>query len=144
MPELQEAPVETQQSAKQSGRFFVRFTRAQRTMHAVLFSTFLGLAATGLPLRFSESIWARRLASEVGGFGAILFFHKLCAIVLTIAFALHVKKIFACVIMNREKGSFSAATSRVANWKYVKDLFAHFRWFLGLGPKPRFDPYGYW
>ena len=70
-------------------------------MHAVLFSTFLGLAATGLPLRFSQSIWARRLATEVGGFGAILFFHKLCAIVLTIAFAIHVKDIFTRGIMNR-------------------------------------------
>jgi len=37
-------------------RFFVRFTRQQRYMHAVLFSTFLGLAGTGLPLRFSDSI----------------------------------------------------------------------------------------
>src|SRR3954470_3703562 len=144
MPELQEAPVETQQSAKQSGRFFVRFTRAQRTMHAVLFSTFLGLAATGLPLRFSESIWARRLASEVGGFGAILFFHKLCAIVLTIAFALHVKEIFSRGIMNREKGIFWGATSMVANWKDAKDLFAHMRYFIGLGPKPHFERYAYW
>ena len=91
MPEVMEAPARSQPIANPVGRFFVRFTRAQRVMHAVLFSTFLGLAATGLPLRFSESIWARRLASEVGGFGAILFFHKLCAIVLTIAFLLHVK-----------------------------------------------------
>src|SRR5437588_604089 len=144
MPEVQEAPVQTQQIAKQSGRFFVRFTRGQRAMHAVLFSTFLGLAATGLPLRFSESIWARRLASEVGGFGAILFFHKLCGVVLTIAFAIHVKEIFSRGIMKREKGIFWGATSMVANWKDVKDLFAHFRWFLGLGPKPKFERYAYW
>jgi cytochrome b subunit of formate dehydrogenase len=26
----------------------------------------------------------------------------------------------------------------------VKDLFAHFRWFLGLGPKPEFERYAYW
>jgi cytochrome b subunit of formate dehydrogenase len=32
----------------------------------------------------------------------------------------------------------------VANWKDVKDLFAHMRWFLGLGPKPRFERYAYW
>jgi len=144
MPEVQEVPVQHRQLAKPPGRFFVRFTRAQRVMHAVLFSTFLGLAATGLPLRFSESIWARRLASEVGGFGAILFFHKLCAIVLTIAFALHVKEIFARGIMNREKGIFWGATSMVANWKDVKDLFGHFRYFLGLGPKPKFERYAYW
>jgi len=115
MPEAQEAPITIQETGAKAGRFFVRFTRAQRTMHAVLFSTFLGLAATGLPLRFSQSIWARRLATEVGGFGAILFFHKLCAIVLTIAFAIHVKDIFTRGIMNREKGIFWGATSMVAN-----------------------------
>src|SRR5437660_10128492 len=125
MPEVEEAPAQIEEIAQKPARFFVRFTRAQRVMHAVLFSTFLGLAATGRPLRFSESIWARRLASEVGGFGAILFFHKLCAIVLTIAFALHVKEIFSRGIMNREKGIFWGATSMVANWKDVKDLFGH-------------------
>jgi len=144
MPEVQEAPITIQETGAKAGRFFVRFTRAQRTMHAVLFSTFLGLAATGLPLRFSQSIWARRLATEVGGFGAILFFNKLCAIVITIAFSIHVKDIFTRGIMNREKGIFWGATSMVANWKDVKDIFAHFRWFLGLGPKPAFECYAYW
>src|SRR5580704_5045519 len=144
MPEVLESPVQSPQIAPKKERFFVRFTRAQRIMHAVLFTTFLGLAATGLPLRFSQSIWARRLATEVGGFGAILFFHKLCAIVLTIAFAIHVKDIFTRGIMNREKGIFWGATSMVGNWKDVKDIFAHFRWFLGLGPKPTFERYAYW
>jgi cytochrome b subunit of formate dehydrogenase len=46
--------------------------------------------------------------------------------------------------MNREKGIFWGATSMVANWKDVKDLFAHFRWFLGLGTKPAFERYAYW
>ncbi len=144
MPEILEAPVKREEIAKKSGRFFVRFTRAQRIMHAVLFTTFLGLAATGLPLRFSQSIWARRLASEVGGFGAILFFHKLCAIVLTIAFLIHVKEIFSRGVMKREKGIFWGATSMVANWQDMKDLFAHFRWFLGLGKRPKFERYAYW
>jgi cytochrome b subunit of formate dehydrogenase len=144
MPELEVVTVESQTSARATERFFVRFTRAQRYMHAVLFTTFLGLAGTGLPLRFSQSIWARRLASGVGGFGAILFFHKLCAIVLTIAFAIHVKEIFSRGLMNREKGIFWGATSMVGNWKDVKDIFAHFRWFIGLGPRPTFERYAYW
>jgi cytochrome b subunit of formate dehydrogenase len=122
----------------------MRFTRAQRYLHAVLFTTFLGLAGTGLPLRFSESIWARGLASAVGGFGAILFFHKLCAIVLTGAFLVHVKDIFTRGVLHREKGIFWGSTSMVANWKDVKDLFGHMRWFLGLGPKPQFERYAYW
>ncbi len=139
-------PVEVANS-EQSGakeRYFMRFTRAQRYLHATLFTTFLGLAATGLPLRFSESIWARALAQSVGGFGAILFFHKLCALVLTLAFLIHVKDLFTRALIHREKGIFWGATSMVANWKDVKDIFGHFRWFLGLGPRPRFERYAYW
>jgi cytochrome b subunit of formate dehydrogenase len=26
----------------------------------------------------------------------------------------------------------------------VKDIIGHMRWFLGLGPKPKFDRYAYW
>jgi cytochrome b subunit of formate dehydrogenase len=131
-------------AAAKPERFFVRFTGEQRAMHAVLFTTFLGLAATGLPIRFSESIWARGMASAVGGFGAILFFHKLCAVVLTIAFLLHVKEVFQRGLFRREKGVFWGPTSMVANWKDAKDLVAHMRWFVGLGPKPNFERYSYW
>ena len=125
-------------------RWFVRFTPEQRMMHAVLFSTFLGLAATGLPLRFSESVWARGLASAVGGFGAILFFHKFCAVILTLAFLLHVKEIFQRGLFRREKGVFWGPTSMVANLQDAKDLVAHMKWFVGLGPRPAFERFAYW
>ena len=63
MPELEQAPALTEvEGTAKAERWFNRFTREQRYLHAVLFSTFLGLAGTGLPLRFSESIWARGLA----------------------------------------------------------------------------------
>src|SRR3569833_1696809 len=144
MSELFLAKPKTKEPAAQTERYFVRFTREQRYMHAVLFSTFLGLAGTGLPLRFSDSIWARGMASAVGGFGAILFFHKFCALALSGAFLIHVKEIFTRGLYRREKGIFWCATSMVGNWKDVKDLFAHMRWFLGLGPKPQFERYAYW
>lgn len=149
MPETQTivAPEQTATDqtpkAPSGGRYFTRFTSAQRTLHAVLFSTFLGLAATGLPLRFSESIWARGLARGVGGFGAILFFHKFCALVLTVAFLVHVKDIFQRALRH-ERGIFWGATSMVANWKDVKDIFNHMRWFVGLGRRPQFERYAYW
>ena len=144
MPELAEASTEIKAKVPGTERHFVRFTRQQRYMHAVLFTTFLGLAGTGLPLRFSDSIWARGMASAVGGFGAILFFHKFCALGLTVAFLIHVKEIFTRGLYRREKGIFWGATSMVANWRDAKDLFAHMRWFVGLGPKPQFERYAYW
>jgi cytochrome b subunit of formate dehydrogenase len=144
MPDLEQAADGRREPGSPAGRYFLRFTRAQRYLHAVLFTTFLGLAATGLPMRFSESAWARRFASGVGGFGAIIFFHKLFAVVLTLAFLTHVKDIFTRGLVNREKGIFWGATSMVANWKDVKDLLGHLRWMVGLGPKPQFERYAYW
>src|SRR5271165_5561772 len=120
MPDKELGATVSTENGAGKGRFISRFTSAQRWMHGVLFSTFLGLAATGLPMRFSESFWARRFATGVGGFGAILFLHKFFAVVLTIAFALHVKEIVQRGLINREKGIFWGPTSMVANWKDVK------------------------
>jgi len=143
MPDLEQEASETLHHGGK-GRFFMRFTREQRALHAVLFTTFLGLAATGLPMRFSQSFWARRFASAVGGFGTIIFFHKLFAVALTLAFLVHLKAIFQRGLVNREKGIFWGSTSMVANWKDVKDLVGHLRWMVGLGPKPQFERYAYW
>ncbi|MGA2168663.1 MAG: cytochrome b/b6 domain-containing protein [Terracidiphilus sp.] len=144
MPDLEPAANGSGEQSRAGGRYFMRFTRAQRTLHAVLFTTFLGLAATGLPMRFSQSFWARRFASAVGGFGTIIFFHKFFALVLTLAFLIHLRVVFTRGVVNREKGIFWGATSMVANWKDVKDLVGHLRWMVGLGPKPQFERYAYW
>ncbi len=45
---------EARSKAARRSRYFMRFTRAQRYLHAVLFTTFLGLAATGLPHAFQR------------------------------------------------------------------------------------------
>jgi cytochrome b subunit of formate dehydrogenase len=152
MPDLEPTAAPTAEqalatdAAPRSGetRYFLRFTAGQRFLHATLFTTFLGLAATGMCMRFSYSVWARAAARAVGGFGAILFFHKLCAVILTLAFLIHVKDIFTRGVMNRERGIFWGPDSMVANWKDVKDLLGHFRWFLGQGPRPQFERYAYW
>ena len=144
-PAVEESvPMGTPEPSQRKERYFLRFTLGQRYLHAVLFTTFLVLAATGLVMRFSGSIWAIRAARLVDGFGTILFFHKFCALILTIAFLIHVRDIIARGIVHREKGIFWGPTSMVANWKDVKDLLGHMRWFLGLGPKPKFERYAYW
>ena len=144
MPDLKQAGEGIQEQDHSQDRYYVRFTREQRYLHAVLFTTFLGLAGTGLPLRFSQSYWARLFAGAVGGFGAILFFHKFCAVLLTLAFLYHVKDLISRWLVHHEKGLFWGSTSMVADWKDVKDLLGHLRWFVGLGPKPQFGRYAYW
>ena len=102
--------VQPEQAAGKPEKFYVRFTLAQRYLHAVLFTSFLGLAATGLPMRFSDNATARTVASAVGGFGAILFFHKFCAIVLTLAFLYHLKDIATRSWCTRRRGCCGGRT----------------------------------
>jgi cytochrome b subunit of formate dehydrogenase len=125
-------------------RHIVRFTSGQRYLHAILIVTFLGLASTGLPLRFSGTVWAERFAHMVGGLAAILFFHKSCAVVLSTAFLIHVGDVLNRGLIKREKGIFWGPTSLVPQPKDFKDLYAHVKWFLWLGPKPKFGHFAYW
>jgi len=125
-------------------RYHVRFTLWQRYLHAIVFSTFIGLALTGLPLRFSSASWAERFAGTVGGFSAILFFHKFCGLLLTAGFLIHLGDVAYRGLVKRDTGIFWGPDSMVPQLKDLKDLYDHFRWFLWLGPRPKFDRYAYW
>jgi cytochrome b subunit of formate dehydrogenase len=89
-------------------------------------------------------VWAQRAATAVGGFGTILFFHKFFAVALTLAFLYHLRDLFMRMVIHKEKGILWGPSSMVANWKDVQDLVGHIRWFIGMGPKPKFGRYAYW
>jgi len=125
-------------------RYYQRFTLQQRYLHWVLAGTFLGLAFTGLMLRFSSARVAQQVASAVGGFGAILFFHKFCAFLLTVAFLMHVAEMAYRIVAKREFGLLWGPNSMMPRWKDVQDFFGNVKWFLHLGPRPKFDRYAYW
>src|SRR3974390_1532712 len=92
------------QEGSPGNRHYFRFTPGQRYLHGILMATFLGLALTGLPLRFSGEAWSVRFAHVVGGLAAILFFHKLCAVTLTVTFLIHIGEILYRGILKRERG----------------------------------------
>ena len=125
-------------------RYYVRFTPMQRWMHVIMFSTFLGLATTGLTMLFSTNAWAQHFALTIGGFGAILFIHKFCAVILTLEFLYHIANIAFRVLAKKEKGLLWGPDSMVPNRKDLKDIVGNFRWFLGLGSKPPMERYAYW
>ena len=130
--------------AAAESRYYRRFPPGQRVLHVILVITFLGLAATGLPLRFSSSPWSARFSHAVGGFTAILFFHKLCAVTLTGAFLTHVGDVGYRCVAKKEWSLLWGPDSMVPNLKDFKDFYAQMKWFVFLGPKPKFDRYTYW
>ena len=133
-------PVEKEQGV----RYYTRFTAPQRFLHGFLAVTFLGLAMSGLPLRFSSAPWAMALARAVGGFGVVLFFHLFNAVVLTVAFLIHVANLAYRIVAKREYGLVWGPSSMVPNLKDIQDFIAQIKWFFFRGPKPKFGRYAYW
>ena len=127
-----------------NNRYYKRFSLGQRYLHGVVMGTFVGLAFTGMVLRFSHTTWAPAFANAVGGFSAILFFHKFCAVLLTVAFSIHVGDVGYRGIIKRDKSIFWGPNSMIPQLKDLKDLIGHFRWFLWLGPRPKFDRFADW
>ncbi|MBI2186597.1 MAG: hypothetical protein HYU37_05660 [Acidobacteria bacterium] len=124
-------------------RYVRRFGRVERIQHLVLFVTFLGLAATGLPLLFSDAAWAPPLAQLFGGFGVTGTLHRLFAVGLIGVFLVHVASVTVRVVRG-ERGILWGPTSLVPQPRDIVELYRHVRWFLRRGPKPAFDRYTYW
>ena len=125
-------------------RYYRRFDRYHRVTHLVLMVSFFGLALTGLPLRFSDHAWAARLATAWGGIEASGTIHRVCAVSLICAFVAHVGRLVQRIYVARDYGALWGPASMVPQPRDVREMFAHFRWFVGLGPRPQFDHFTYW
>ena len=125
-------------------RYYSRFSAAQRYLHGFIAVTFLGLAITGLDLRFSNTHWAVSFSRWVGGFGTVLFFHLLNAVVLTVAFLIHLGNIGYRVVARKEYGLVWGPVSMVPNLKDIQDFIQQFKWFFFRSEKPKFGRYAYW
>src|SRR5512135_2630699 len=72
------------------GRWYRRFTRAERVLHAFLMLTFVGCALTGLPLIFAAQPWAVMLAHLLGGFESAGIIHRICAAIMIGVLLIHI------------------------------------------------------
>jgi cytochrome b subunit of formate dehydrogenase len=123
-----------------------RFTGFDRINHLLVAVTFFGLTATGIPLVFAQDNWAKVLAALFGGIEAAGIWHRFFAILLISNLILHFISL-GRKFLNRtntwQQWLFGPA-SLLPRWKDAKDCFGMFRWFVGLGRKPRFDRWTYW
>jgi cytochrome b subunit of formate dehydrogenase len=120
-----------------------RFPLFERTLHFLVIVSFLTLALTGLPLKFSYTEWAKTLASFLGGFQTAGYLHRLMGVVTFLYFALHLGSLLRRVLKG-EQGLFWGPGSMVPQLKDGEDMIGQIKWFFGLGPRPKFDRYTYW
>jgi len=137
------APAAAMAPAPSSNGWYLRFTRTDRIMHALLFSSFLGLSLTGLPLLFAERPWAQGFARAVGVRTAG-YVHRFFAIILIGTFVWHLARIVHQLWGRKNFGILRGPNSLVPQPRDVQEFVGHMRWFLGLGPRPAFDHFAYW
>ena len=127
-----------------SERHVLRFDRIDRTMHGFLMLSFLGLAATGLPVLFSGAPWAAVLAAAFGGFAVAHVMHRVFATIMIVVFLSHVGRLIVRVAVRKDYGIFWGPSSMVPQPRDLSDMYRQMLWFIGRGPRPVFDRYTYW
>ena len=125
-------------------RHIVRFQPYQRWMHLVLFTSFLGLATTGLPLLFSHRAWAATLARALGGIQAAGVAHRFFATLLMALFVGHVVEVAWRLMVRKDRGLLWGPSSMIPQPRDAMQLWQHVGWFVGKAERPRFGRYTYW
>jgi len=119
-----------------------RFSAFQRFMHLVMMVTFIGLALTGLPLKYPGAFWAKGLVAVWGGVNGAGFFHRVFAGATFGYFFLHLLFVLYYVVVL--KGNLLGPNSMIPTPKDFKDLYQHILYFFGKGEAPKFGKFTYW
>ncbi len=118
----------------------VRFDVHQRIQHFLMMSSFIVLALTGLPQRFSELGVSQWWVGSLGGLETVRTIHRLAAVVMLTDCAYHIAYLFYRIGVQRRFGCFRM----VPTFKDLRDGLQTVRYFLGLAPeKPKFDRFNY-
>jgi cytochrome b subunit of formate dehydrogenase len=126
------------------GPYVKRFSDIHVWTHGVVVVSFLLLAATGLPLRFSSAPWAQPMMDLFGGPELAGGLHRVAAVVTFGYFAFHVLQVLYESLVERKKGYFWGPHSMVPQPKDFKDLWANLKYFFYLGPPPPVGRWAYW
>lgn len=125
---------------------YLRFSRLNRILHIMMIVSFISLALTGMSLKFSYTGWAVLLSHLLGGFETAGNIHRAAAVMMFFVFFTHIfdlsrkKKI--------EYGSWKkmlfGPDTMLFNRKDFDDFKGSLKWFLGVGPRPKYGRWTYW
>jgi len=107
--------------------------------------SFLTLATTGLPLKYSHTPLATWFVNNIISLQAAALIHRIAATLMVIVFTIHVIILLYRWLVRKEKGIFYGPNSLVVRPKDFKDIFQHLGYFIGaLKNPPKFDRWTYW
>lgn len=125
---------------------YQRFKPLHRRLHIMVVISFLGLAITGMTLKFSYLGWAQWISEFLGGPESAGFIHRVCAVITFAYFAIHLFDL----IREKQKAGRSwksylmGEDSMMPNKNDWRDLKGTIKWFIGMGPRPEYGRWTYW
>jgi len=130
----------------ETGQYVRRFQTFHRNLHVMVITSFLGLALTGMILKFSYAAWAKVLAHLLGGFEAAGVIHRFCAVLTFSYFGLH---LWDLVRQHRASGKswwqfIAGPESMLFNRRDWQEFVGSLKWFLSRGPRPEYGRWTYW
>jgi cytochrome b subunit of formate dehydrogenase len=123
-----------------------RFPKLYRNLHIMVIVSFIGLALTGMTLKFSYAPWAAFLSRLLGGFETAGIIHRTCALITFTYFAMHVSD----MIRRKRAGGQSwlrfitGPSGMLFGPGDLKEFWGSMRWFLGRGKRPAYGRWTYW
>lgn len=127
-------------------RMVQRFRPVHRFTHFLIIISFMGLVATGFPLKYSHTQWAHELASLFGGIHAMGIIHRCLGLVSFLYCAIHIVFLIHFFVKECPRPIWKfliGPDSMLFSLRDIKDAFAMMRWFLWLGPKPKLERWAY-
>ena len=126
--------------------YIQRFSNEQRLTHIFVILSFVGLALTGMMLKFASMPWAKALADFLGGVEVAGRIHRIGAV---ITFGYFITHLFSLFRLKRKtkttlKKMIFSQRSLWFNKNDLKDFIGSLKWFLGLGPRPEYGRWTYW
>jgi len=112
--------------------------------HFLIFTTFIALAATGIPLHYDDLFWAPYVISVFGGIDTAQLIHRSSAFVMIGACVYHLLTIVGSTICKIIKKEFDIRRTQVPLPKDFSDLIHDVRYFLGIEPyRPKMEKFMY-
>jgi cytochrome b subunit of formate dehydrogenase len=125
---------------------FQRFSRLNRALHIIMIVSFMGLALTGLTLKFSYTGWARILSRLLGGFESAGYIHRVAAVMMIGLFITHLVDLVrrARATSGSWRSILLGPDTMLFTGRDLREFIGSIRWFLNLGERPRYGRWTYW
>lgn len=112
--------------------------------HILIFTTFVTLASTGIPLHYAHLFWAPYVISVFGGIDNAQLIHRSAAFVMIGACVYHVLTIVASTVYKIIKKEFDIRRTQVPLPKDLFDIIHDVKYFLGIEPfRPKMEKFMY-